>query len=224
MKRNGQDVVITLVWGLILCCVIAILLIPVTRDGFRELTLAYPYLMGLIKVGLLGTMGELLGGKIVTGKWKLKGIRLGERFIVWAFLGLLFTVIFPIFSFGVDGLLEAGLIPGKGSALFTAFWKSFFLNVIFAFPMMSFHRLTDTAIDNGGLFKRWSIPDTFRQIDWDNMFKIVGAACIWFWIPAQTVTYSLPAEFRVMSAALLAIVLGIILGTAKKLALKKAQN
>jgi len=217
MKEN----MITICWGLILAGVLAILVIPQTRSGFGMLTLQYPYIMGLIKVGLLGTMGELLGGKIVTGRWKLKGIRLGERFFVWAFLGLVFTVIFPIFSFGVEGLLSSGLIPGQGLQVIEAFWKSFFLNIVFAFPMMSFHRLTDTAIENGGLFRKWNIPETFRSTDWDNMFKLVGGAIFWFWIPAQVVTYSLPGEFRVMSAALLAIVLGIILGIAKKLSLKK---
>jgi hypothetical protein len=52
------------------------------------------------------------------------------------------------------------------------------------------------------------------------MFSIVAASCIWFWIPAQTVTFLLPSEFRVMSAAFLAIVLGFILGMAKRLSLR----
>ena len=218
-----KDNIITMCWVIILALVLAILICPQSQKVFRELTIAFPYLMGLVKVGLLGTMGELLGGKIVTGKWKLKGIRLIERFLVWAVLGVVFTVIFPIFSFGVEGIMTAGLIPGKGIPLAEAFWKSFFMNTIFAFPMMSFHRLTDTAIDNGGLFRRWNIPAAFRQIDWDNMFKIVGLACLWFWIPAQMVTFSLPAEFRVMSAALLAIALGIIMGVAKKISLHKIE-
>lgn len=218
-----KDNIITMCWVILLALVLAILICPRSQQVFIDLTLALPFLMGLIKVGLLGTMGELLGAKIVTGKWKLKGIRLGEKFLVWAVLGVVFTVIFPIFSFGVDGLLKAGLIPGKGLPLAEAFWKSFFLNTVFAFPMMMFHRLTDTAIGNGGLFRKWNIPATFKQIDWDNMFKVVGFACLWFWIPAQVVTYSLPAEFRVMSAALLAIVLGIIMGIAKKISLKKLQ-
>ena len=219
-----KDNVITIGWVFILAIVLAILICPRAQSVFVNLTVTYPYLMGLIKVGLLGTMGELLGGKIVTGKWKLTGIRLGERFLVWAFLGVLFTAIFPLFSFGTEGILKAGLIPGKGIPIIEAFWKSFFMNMVFAFPMMSFHRLTDTAIEQGGLFRAWNIPATFRQIDWDNMFKIVGFACIWFWIPAQVVTFSLPPEFRVMSAALLAIALGIILGVAKKMSLKKLQQ
>jgi len=221
MKVKVSDNLITIGWAIIFAAVIAILVFPKTQEGFRQLTINYPYLMGLIKVGLLGTMGELLGCKIVTGKWKLRGIRIGERFLVWSFLGLVFTAVFPVFSFGIDGLLETGLLPLRSIPVIVAFWKSTFMNIVFAFPMMSFHRLTDTAIDNGGLFRKWNIVSTFKQIDWDNMFKIVATSCIWFWIPAQTMTFSLPPEFRVMSAALLAVALGIILGTAKKLALKK---
>ncbi len=224
VKDKSRDFVITSAWLIILALVLAILVFPQSQRIFRKLTLEYPYLMGMIKVGLLGTMGELLGGKIVTGKWKLCGIRLGEKFLVWAFLGIVFTAVFPVFSFGVDGLLTAGLLPGIKIPILVAFWKSFFMNIIFAFPMMSFHRLTDTAIVEGGLFRKWNIPATFRRIDWDNMFRLVGLACLWFWIPAQTVTFSLPPEFRVMSAALLAIALGIIMGTAKKISLKKLND
>jgi hypothetical protein len=176
--------------------------------------------MGMIKIGLLGTMGEILGGRIVSGRWILRGIRLWQRALVWAFLGIVFTAVFPLFSYGVEGLIKQGLIPGAGSSLLAAFWKSFFMNVIFAFPMMVFHRFTDTLIGKGALFTRWSAAGTFALIDWKNMFSIVAASCVWFWIPAQTVTFLLPSEFRIMSAAFLAIVLGFILGMAKRLSLK----
>ena len=35
-----------------------------------------------------------------------------------------------------------------------------------------------------------------------------------FWIPAHTITFLLPAEYRILVAALLGIVLGVILGIA----------
>ena len=215
------DKLISLLWGLILGMVVGILVIPESREIFVQLTKDYPYLMGFIKIALLGTMGELLGGKIVSGKWKLRGIRLYQRVLVWGFLGIVFTAVFPLFSFGVEGLLDKGLLPGKASKFLNAFWKSFFMNIIFAFPMMSFHRLTDSLIEKGKLFSIWSVSETFIGIDWKNMFRIVGFACIWFWIPAHTFTFLLPPEFRIMSAALLAIVLGLILGIAKKLSLRQ---
>ncbi len=218
-----NDRLVSLAWLLIVGAAIAMLLVPSSRDRFAAATRSAPYLMGMIKVGVLGTMGELLGGKIVSGRWRLRGIRLWQRALVWGFLGIVFTAVFPLFSHGADGLLGQGLLPGAGVALAAAFWKSFFMNVIFAFPMMTFHRYTDTLIGKGTLFSLH--PDTasvFAGIDWRNMFSIVAPSCIWFWIPAQTVTFLLPAEYRVMSAAFLAIVLGFILGMAKRLSMKRA--
>lgn len=204
------------VWLVVLAAVVAVLSIPESREIFKTLTRSHPYVMGFFKIAVLGTMGELLGGRIVTGKWLLKGIRLPQRALVWGFLGIVFTAVFPLFSFGVDGLLDAGLIPGAGSVLAAAFWKSFFLNLVFGFPMMVFHRVTDTLIDRGDLFEIWPLAEITGSLDWRNLYRIVGAACLWFWIPAHTITFLLPPEFRVVSAALLAVILGAILGFAKK--------
>lgn len=109
--------IITLLWIILLGAVVAILAMASTRAQFVAMTRHSPYLMGMAKIALLGTMGELLGGKIVTGRWRLSGIRIHQRVLVWAFLGVVFTVVFPLFSFGVEGLLHAGLLPGRGSIL-----------------------------------------------------------------------------------------------------------
>lgn len=207
---------ISVVWLAILVAIVTVLLSSEGRLAFETATRAHPYPMSLAKIAILGTMGELLGGRVGTGVWRLRGIRLEQRIAVWGFLGLVFAVVFPLFSFGVDGLLERGLLPGRGVLLLTAFWKSFFMNSIFAFPMMVFHRVTDTLIDRGKLFSKWPLAEVLAGIDWKTMLRVVGAACIWFWIPAHTVTFSLPPEYRVLSAALLAIVLGLILGFSKK--------
>jgi hypothetical protein len=211
---------IAVVWLALLAAVVAILGLDFSRELFVEATRAHPYVMGFVKIALLGTMGELLGGRIVTGRFRLSGIRLHQRALVWGFLGIVFTVVFPVFSFGVEGALRVGLLPGHGHVLAHAFWKSFFMNLIFAFPMMVFHRITDTLIERDELFTVWPLVDVFTSIDWKNMFRVVGLACLWFWIPAHTGTFMLPPEFRVISAALLAVVLGFILGLAKRLSAK----
>ncbi|RLE17555.1 MAG: hypothetical protein DRJ65_22615 [Acidobacteria bacterium] len=112
---------ITAIWITILVSVVAVLSSPQSRTIFAAATVAYPFTMGFIKIGLLGTMGELLGARIAIGQWRLSGIRLWQRILVWGVLGWVFTVVFPLFSFGVDGLLAKGLIPGEGSALAGAF-------------------------------------------------------------------------------------------------------
>ncbi len=215
---------ITAVWVLLLAAVVAMLSIESSRDAFAALTRQHPFLLGIAKIALLGTMGELLGGRIVLGRWKLRGIRLGQRVAVWGLLGAVFTVVFPLFSAGTEGLLQAGLLPGRESALAAAFWKSTLTNLLFGFPMMVFHRITDTLIDRGRLFRVWPLVTLVPTLDWHSLLRVAGFSLIWFWIPAHTVTFTLPAEFRVVSAALLAVVLGFILGLAKRLAQKRAEQ
>jgi hypothetical protein len=55
------------------------------------------------------------------------------------------------------------------------------------------------------------------QIDWQDL---VGFVCLRtipsFWIPAHTVTFLLPPEYRVLYAAFLSIALGVVLALAKR--------
>ena len=39
---------------------------------------------------------------------------------------------------------------------------------------------------------------------------------IWFWIPAHTITFSLPKDFQIGLAAVWSVVLGIIMGMSMK--------
>jgi hypothetical protein len=217
-----MDLLISVIWLGLLAGVAGILSFPASRELFIIATKAHPLIMGMLKFALLGTMGELLGTKVITGRWRLKGIRLHQRIIVWAFLGLVFAIILPLFSYGIDGLLGNGMIPGRNIRLLEAFWKSFFMQLIFAFPFMVFHRITDTLIEKNRLFAKWPVIETFVNIDWKNMFTVVGWSIIWFWLPVQTINYLLPPEFRVVVAALLAVALGFILGLAKRLSVKQA--
>ena len=216
-----MEIFITILWLAMLAGVLAVLGIPQSREMFVSLTKAHPLLMGMLKFALLGTMGELLSWKVVTGKWKFAGLRLQQRALAWAFYGLIFALAFPLFSYGVDGMLEQGLLPGRGILVLGAFWKSFFMQFFFAFLFMSFHRFTDTLIERGQLFTRWPVVKTYAGIDWGNMLNVVGWSLVWFWLPVQTVNFCLPPEYRVIVAALLAIALGLILGIAKRLSVKK---
>lgn len=217
-----MDRIVSFAWCALLALVAVVLLVPETRIALGRATEAHPYLMGMAKIGLLGTMGELLGARIASGRWPLTGTRLHQRALVWALFGAVFAVVFPLFAFGVAGLLQAGYLPGAGSRLATAAWTSTFMNLVFGFPMMVSHRVTDGLIDRNRLFSGWPLLEVWKAIDWRAMFHVVGAACFWFWIPAHTVTFLLPPEYRVLSAALLAIALGAILGFAKRLAARKA--
>ncbi|HNU68379.1 MAG TPA: hypothetical protein PKH54_00015 [Myxococcota bacterium] len=211
-----MQILISVSWLALLAAIIAALMVEPAAGVLVGLTKAHPYLMGFAKFVLLGTMGELLGGRIATGRFRLRGIRLWQRALVWGFIGAMLALVFPLFSAGVEDLLAKGLLPGLGFPLLHAFWKSALMNVLFGFEMMVFHRFTDTLIAEGRLFGPWQLVQTYRSIDWTSMFRIVGGALFWFWIPAHTVTFMLPPEYRIAAAALLGIALGLILGFASR--------
>lgn len=208
------------IFWLVFFSAILIFLIDIRgREVFVLLTLRHPIIMGFIKFAILATMGELLIKRIILGIWVFKGTYWYERSFMWGMLGILFTFVFPIYSAGVDSLVSKGLLPVLGSEtgylISTAFWKSAWMNILFAFPMMTFHRITDTLIDQRQLFSKWPFLNVWKGIDWDNMWKVVAPTILWFWIPAHTITFCLPAEFRIIMAAGLSICLGAILAFAK---------
>ncbi|MCP3922242.1 MAG: hypothetical protein GY714_06630 [Desulfobacterales bacterium] len=205
--------IIDLVWALLLVLITSTMIFS---DQFVFLTSNYPVSMGFMKFFVLATMGELLGRRLTEGKWQIKGINLHKRAFVWGLFGILFTYVFPIFSYGVDGLIKSERLPVIfGLTLSKAFYKSFFMNILFAFPMMSLHRFTDTLIDQNRFFSKWNIYQTMCMIDWENMLKKVAPSIIWFWIPAHTITFCLAEEYRILAAALLGIALGLILSIMK---------
>ena len=208
------DRLVSAVWIALLAAVLAGLALPEPRGAFEAWSVGKPLLAGFLQLGLLGTMGDLLAGKLATGRWRLAGIRLHQRVLVWGVYGAVFSLIFPLFSAGVDGLLAAGLLPGAESALAVALWKSLFLNTIYAFPAMTAQTVAMRMVERGRLFRRWPLVEVFTSLDWHTMFRVVGGSCLWFWLPANTVSFLLPPAFRVPSAALLGLVLGVILGFA----------
>ncbi len=53
-----------------LLAVIAFLTLPATHNVFVESSKNHPLIMAFIKFFVLGTMGEVLGGRITAGEWK----------------------------------------------------------------------------------------------------------------------------------------------------------
>jgi hypothetical protein len=107
-----------------------------------------------------------------------------------------------------------------GTRFLAALCISTAMNVIYAPIMMTFHKITDTHIvDNGGtvggLFKSINMGGILGRINWNVQWNFVFKKTIpFFWIPAHTITFMLPAEYRVAFAALLGIALGVILSFA----------
>ncbi|MGA2533162.1 MAG: hypothetical protein ABSG19_09005 [Candidatus Aminicenantales bacterium] len=161
---------------------------------------SHPLWSAAVQFALLGTLGEVLSLLVrrkplaALGGW-WRGIL---KVAAWGVLGVVIHYGFTGMKGFVDALISKGLLPqaSRGSVLW-AFMVSAFLNLFFGPQMMFFHRLEDCLIawkwDLAGLKKAW-------------------LTLLWFWIPAHTVTFSLPADYQIGLAALWSVALGLILG------------
>jgi hypothetical protein len=207
------------IWIAVLGGIVAALLVPVTREGFVTVTEAYPYLMGFAKFAVLATMGELLSIRIIAGRWvRTKGML--AKMLVWGVIGMMIVLMFGVYSKGVSGAVQEGLLPvgtGTLARILTAFYISLVMNLTFAPVFMAAHRLSDTWIDLRVDGKRPGLDGLLAAIDWQGFFRFVLLVTIpAFWIPAHTVTFLLPAQYRVLAAAFLSIALGVILSFARR--------
>lgn len=211
-----------LLWALALGVVLFILFYPATHNIFVGFTSLHPYISGFIKFAILATMGELLAIRITTGDWK-KPAGMIYRAIIWGFLGMVIVLVFDIFAGGVTAAMEKGSLPFKGNSFAFALFVSTSMNLSFAPAMMGFHKITDTYIDlKYANNKMPSLKEVVSAVDWYGFisFTLIKTLPL-FWIPAHTITFMLPGEYRVIVAALLSIALGLILSFAKKKTVKK---
>lgn len=213
------------IWIGVLIVLLAIMVVPPMSDGYQWLNGNYPYVAGFVKFFILATMGDMLSTRIRNKAWgKIPG--LVWRALVYGFLGMLLTLVMPIFNNGVIFAMEKGLLPFAGSTFCTALFTSICMNLLFAPTFMAFHRVTDTMIDMHcaarGTGTKVRFADVLRNIDFADFVSFVVCKTVpIFWIPAHTITFLLPNEYRVMFAAILSVAMGIILSFAKGRSVKK---
>ena len=206
------------IWAILFILVAVFLILPVTHHIFLNASTQYPYISGFIKFALLATMGELLAIRILERSWK-KPAGLIFRIVVWGLIGMLIVLMFQIFSQGVSIAMKNGYLPGQGSGLLFAFLSSTTLNLTFAPTFMGFHRLSDTYIDLRfqGDGTKPGIKEVANAVDWNSFISFVLLRTVpCFWIPAHTITFLLPPQYRVLMAAFLSLALGCILSFAKR--------
>lgn len=218
----------------------------VSRDLFntyRDLNGQHPYLLSFVKFFLLASGGEVLGHRIKTGSYLLKGFGLLPRALVWGFLGISIKMAFVIFGYGAPFMLQTMgisfptanpadilennfLTEGSWLQLLTAFTVGTTLNAFFAPVFMTIHKITDTHIvQNQGKLLKCLRPIPIKNImvhmDWSVQWSFVFKKTIpLFWIPAQTLNFLLPGEYRVLVAAVYSIILGVILALAAQMGRK----
>jgi hypothetical protein len=207
-----------ILWILALLPWIVILLIPSSREVFIATTDTHPYIGGFVKFAILATMGDMLGARILRGKWITpKGVM--YKAVIWGIIGIMVTLIFAVFSTGVAGAQGSGKLPFKGVTLAHAFFVSTMMNATFGPMMMVFHRFTDMYIDTkcdrkGG---KVTLKELIAKMDWNSLVEFTWLkTCPFFWIPAHTIVFLLPGEFRVLVSAFLSIALGLLMAIAKK--------
>lgn len=205
------------IWLAALAVCVFYIVSPMTNAMFLAQTTAHPYIGGFVKFAILSTMGELLAMRLVGGNWK-KPAGLMWRVIIWGFIGMLITLIFKLFAFGVAACLSGGFLPGGDSKLAFAFFTSLLMNTFFAPVFMAMHKMTDAYLDlkfRDGVASP-SYEAVLLEADWMMFAKFVVVKTIpFFWIPAHTITFLMPGEYRIVIAAFLSIALGGILAFAK---------
>ncbi len=189
----------------------------------------YPFAGSFIKFAILATLGELIGLRIRKGKYFVKGFGILPHAFVWGILGMTIQAAFLIFGKGVPELLEHTGLKGSVDAMEgpfnlskvgVAFCISFLLNIFYAPVMMTAHKISDAHIEmNGGsirgFFSAVKVSQILKNIDWDIHWGFVlKKTILLFWIPAQTINFLMPQQFRVLIAAIYGIILGIILAFA----------
>ena len=187
---------------------VIVLIIPVTREIFKDLSTDYKYLMGFIKFALLATAGELIAPIIAKGKIVVP-VKIIWRFIIWGIIGVWITFMMGVYKIAVGGIID------KDNTFLTAFLISVIMNTSFGPTFMALHKCSDKILELSANKQKISVNSVMGGIDWTTFASFtIGKTVPLFWIPAHTITFLLPAEYQVMMAAALSLALGVFLSLA----------
>ena len=201
-------------------------------EWYSAFNASHGMVMSFLKFGILSTLGEMLGCRISTGKYVTPTFGVLPRMVVWGFLGMGINMAMIVFSKGTPMFMQYMGMTNAVEAftadsfsmdkLWVALAVSVAMNTIFAPVFMTFHKVTDAhiAAHNGSL-KALVTPipmaERLGTLNWQVQWGFVFRKTIpFFWYPAHTITFLLPAEQRVLFAALLGIVLGVLLAVSVK--------
>lgn len=213
----------------ILCIFLPFVVFDSAYTWYLDFNRNHAFIMGFFKFAILSTMGEMLGLRIKTGNYNEPGFGIFPRAAIWGLLGVWIVISMGIFAKGAPVFVEklgiTGVVDAMGGdfsllKLLGAFAISLTMNTSFAPVFMTVHKITDTHIlNNGGklscLFKSIPFGNYLAGINWKVQWGFVFKKTIpFFWLPAHTITFILPADFQVLFAAILGIVLGVLLAVA----------
>lgn len=162
-----------------------------------------PLLSAAVQFAILGTLGEILSYSLQQKRAAIpcSWLQLIGKMFAWALLGVIIKYAFAGMKGFTAALVEHNLLPRFFAAGFgRALAVSVFTNTLFGPQMMVFHRLEDNLILRRKGFA--GITNAWKTL-------------LWFWIPAHTLTFLLPADLQIGLAALWSLALGLIMGFSK---------
>ncbi len=176
------------------------------------------YVLSFIKFATLATLGEIIASSIRAKKLTIPH-SIGYRMLIWGLLGVWIAFMMGLFAKGISVMLTASNSPILHTKFAFAFLTSLVMNTSFGPVFMVLHKHTDTYLDlkyeNVG--EKISLQKICSNIDYYSYAKKVLIGTIpTFWLPAHTITFLLPEDFRVIFAAILSICLGVILSFKSK--------
>lgn len=175
------------------------------------------YVLSFIKFAILATLGEIIAGSLKSKKLHIPHL-IGYRMLIWGLLGVWIAFMFGVFASAMGGIVFKGGEITFLKKLEFAFLTSLVMNTSFGPVFMVLHRHTDVMLDmmHEKTGEKITLKNVCSRIDYYSYFKNVLIGTIpTFWLPAHTITFMLPGEYRVVFAALLSICLGIILSFKK---------
>jgi len=167
-------------------------------NAYVDWVRAMPIVSSMVQFAILGTFGEILSKWITRKSFKYPfsfALTLWKM-IVWAILAVGIKYAFKGHTAMVEYFVEHEMLPqldhfGKALAI------SISLNTQFGLFLVLMHRVLD------------NLPEKHKN--WGGLHKSM-LSLLWFWIPAHTVTFTLPELYRIGLAALWSVALGLILG------------
>lgn len=173
-------------------------------EAYGQFVKEHLLLSSFIQFALLGMLGELCGAWIAKKSFVMPFSMLQTflKMLGWGLLGVIIKYAFVAFAAVPDAWVSAKLLTACLLVpVVKALMISTIMNVLFGPQMMFFHRLTDNLIMK---------TKGYAGIE-KSLYTLV-----WFWIPAHTITFLLPFEYRIGLASMWSVVLGVIMGYYKR--------
>ena len=204
-------------WGLSYIALGVISVYLTISGGFAWFNREMPYVAGSVQFAVYATAGELLSTRILERRWILDRATWFKT-ASWGFCGVLLTLAFRIFSEGTAQAMAAGLLPFYGSALAAAFFTSCTNNLFFGPIQSGLIRVCSNYADlRFAQGRRVTVREAVDSVDWGELVEFTLFKTIpFFWIPINTVGFLLPMDYRIVFAAMLSLVFGVLM-TALKL-------